>query len=146
MAHEARVPLVEIVSWLRGTALATLAPFTGTAPSKYATNGVGARGLITQAFCAAFLDRLATGTRASYETNGGSPDIAVGRRVECTAPPSNCHLRVRNVPGWRAFGFPLGWWAAPRRIPGVAAETEEAGEGGTPPWWPDMCGLPGLPL
>ena len=41
---------------------------------------------------------------------------------------------------------PLGLWAAPRRIPGAAAGAEEAGEGGTPPWWPDVYGLPGLPL
>ena len=42
--------------------------------------------------------------------------------------------------------FPLGLWAAPKRIPEAAAGAEEAGERGTPPWWPDVYGLPGLPL
>ena len=110
------------------------------------TDGVGARGLVTEAICAALLDRLATATRASCETNGGAPDSAVGGRVGCAAPPPNCHLPVRKVPGWRVFGFPLGLWAAPSRIPGAAAGAEEAGEGRTPPWWPDVYGLPGLPL
>ena len=89
---------------------------------------------------------LAIGTRASYEKNGGTPDSAGGGRAGCAVPPSSCHLPVRKVPGWRAFGFPLGLWAAPRRIPGAGAGAEEAGEGGTPPWWPDVYGLPRLAL
>ena len=79
-------------------------------------------------------------------TNEGAPDSAVSGRVGCAVPPSSCHVPVRKVPGWRALGFPIGLWAAPRRIPGAEAGAEEAGEGGTPPWWPDVCGLPGLPL
>ena len=71
------------------------------------------------------------------------PDSTVGGRVGCAAPPSNCHLPVRKVTGWRAFGFPLGLWATPRRIPGTAAGAKEAGEGGTPPWWPDVYGCRG---
>ena len=51
-------------------------------------------------------------------------------------------LPVRNVPGWRAFRFPPGLWAAPRRVPGAAAGAEEAGDGGTSPWRPDVYGLP----
>ena len=70
-------------------------------------------------------------------------DSAAGGRVGCAAPPSKCHLPVRKVPGWRAFGFPPALWAAPRRMPGAAAEAEEAGEGGTPPCWPDAYVLPG---
>ena len=104
------------------------------------------RGLLTEAFIAALLDRLATGTRASCETNGGAPGSAGGGRVGCAVPPSRCHFPVRKVPGCRAFGFPLGLWAAPRRIPGAEAGAKEAGEGGTPPLWPDVYGLPRLPL
>ena len=37
------------------------------------TDGVGARGRETEASCAALLDMLAAGTRASCETNGGVP-------------------------------------------------------------------------
>ena len=94
------------------------------------------------AFCIALMDRLVAGKRASCETKEGPPDNAAGGRVGVAAPPSNCHLPVRKVPGWRAFGFPPASWAAPRRMPGA----EEAGEGGTPPWWPDAYVLPGSPL
>ena len=80
-AHEAHVPFVEIVPGLRGTALATQVPFAGTAPSEYATDGVGAHGLETEALCAALLERLAAGTRESCETNGGVPYSAAGGRV-----------------------------------------------------------------
>ena len=118
--------------------MAALVPFAGTAPREYATDGVGARALVTEAICATSLDRLATGTRACCETDGGPPDSAVGGRIGCAGPPSNCHLPVQKVPGWRAFGFPLGLWAARRRIAGAAAGAaagaEEAGEGGTPLW------------
>ena len=145
-AHEARFPFVEIVPWLRGTALATLVPFVGTASLEFVTDGVGAPGLVIEAICAAILDRLATATRASCEQNGGAPDSAAGGRVGCAVQPSSCKLPVRKVPGWRAFGVPLGLWAAPMRTPGAAVGGEEGGEGGTPPWWPDVYGLPGLPL
>ena len=135
MAHEAHVPVVEIVPWLRATALDTRVPFAGTA-----------RGPLTEAICAALLDRLATGTRVSCKPNGGAPDSAVGGWAGCAVPPSSCHLPVRKVPGWRAFGFPLGLWVAARRIPRAGAEPEEAVEGGTPQWWPNVCGLPRLAL
>ena len=72
------------------------------------TDGVGARGRETEASCAALLDMLAAGTRASCETNGGVPYSAAGGRVGCDVPPSSCHFPVRKVPGSRAFGFPLG--------------------------------------
>ena len=49
MAHEARVPFVETGPGWRGTALATKVPFAGTAPCEYATDGVGARELETEA-------------------------------------------------------------------------------------------------
>ena len=67
-APEARVPFVEFVPELRGTALAAQVPVDGTAPREYATDGVGARGFEIGAFCAALMDRLATGKRASCET------------------------------------------------------------------------------
>ena len=73
MAHEARVPFGEIGTRLWGTALATQVPFAGTALGEFATDGVGARGLETEAICAALLDRLAAGTRVSSLTNGGVP-------------------------------------------------------------------------
>ena len=59
----------------------------------------------------------------------------------CAVLPSRCHLLVQHVPGWCGLGFPLGLWAALRRIAGERAWGEEAGEGGIPPWWSDMCGL-----
>ena len=89
-AHEARVPFVEIGPGLRGTALATYVPFAGTAPCEYATDGVGARGLEIEAMCAALLDRLAAGARASRETNGGVPYVAAGGRVARDVPPLSC--------------------------------------------------------
>ena len=133
-AHEARVPVLEIVPWPRGTALDTLVPFAGTAPLKFARDGVGARGLLPEVIGAALLDRLATGTRESCGPNGDAPDSAVGGRAGCAVPPSSCQEPVRKVPGCRTFGFPLGLWAARRRIPGAVAGAEEAGEGGTPTW------------
>ena len=145
-AHEVHVPVVEIVPWLRGTALETRVPVAGTMPREFATDDVGARGLVTEANIAALLDGLATGIRASCETNGGAPDSAGGERAGCAVPPSSCHLPVRKVPGWRAFGFPLGLWVAARRIPRAGAEPEEAVEGGTPQWWPNVYGLPRLAL
>ena len=57
----------------RETALVTQVPFAGTAPCEHATDGVGARELETEAICAALLDRLAAGARASRETNGVVP-------------------------------------------------------------------------
>ena len=87
------------------------------------------------------MDRLVAGKRASCETKG-PPDNAAGGRVGVSAPPSKCHLPARKVPGWRTFGFPPESWAAPKRMLGA----EEAGEGGTPPWWPDAYVLPGSPL
>ena len=144
-AHKARV-FVEIVPWLRGTALATLVPVAGNAPLESATGVNGARWVVTEAICAALLERLATGARTSCETNGGFLDSAVGGRVECAVPPSSCHWPVRKVPGWRAFGFPLGVWAASRRIPGEAEKGEEAGDGGTSPWCPDVYGVLGVPM
>ena len=140
--HEASVQFVEIVPMLRGTALATLVPFAGTAPYEFATDGLGARGLVTEAICAALLDRLATGARVSCETYGGVSDSAVDGRVGSTAPPSSCQFPVRKVLDWCAFKVPLGLWQAPGRIPGAAAGSEATGEGGTPPWWPDVYGLP----
>ena len=98
-AHEARVPFVEIVPGLRGTAMATRVPFAGTASREYATDGVGARGLIREEICAALLDRLAAGTRESRETKGGVPDSAVGGRVGCAVPPSSCQFLLRKAPG-----------------------------------------------
>ena len=89
------------------------------------------------------VDKLAVGTRASCETNGGVPDIAAGGRVGCTTPPSNCHLPLQDVPGSRALGFLPGLWPAPRRIPGAAAGAQEVGEGRTPPRWPDAYVLAG---
>ena len=62
-SHKARVPYVEMAPVLRGTALAKLVSFAGTTPREYATDGVGARGLITEANSAALLDRLAAGTQ-----------------------------------------------------------------------------------
>ena len=115
-AHGARVPFVENLPGLRGTALVTLAPIAGSAPCEYGTDGVGARGLKTEEICAALLDMLAAGTRTSCEINGGAPDSAAGGWVGCAAPPSNCYLPVQKVPGWRAFGFPPGSCAAPRCI------------------------------
>ena len=53
-AHEARIPFVEIGPGLRGTALTTQVPFVGTAPCEYATDGLGARELETEAIYAAF--------------------------------------------------------------------------------------------
>ena len=76
------------------------------------------------------MDRLVAGKRASCESKEGAPDNGAGGWVGVAAQPSNCHL---PVPGWRAFGFPPASWAAPKRMPGA----EEAGEGGTPPWWSD---------
>ena len=76
-------------------------------------------------FCIAVMDRLAAGKRASCETKEVPPDNAAGGRVGVAAPPSSCHLPVRKVPGWRAFGFLPASWAAPKRMPGA----EEAGEG-----------------
>ena len=71
------------------------------------------------------------------------PDSAVGGRAGCAVQPTSCHLPVRKVPVWSTFGCPLRLWAAPTRIPEAVTREEEAGEGGTPPWWPDMYGLPG---
>ena len=88
-------------------------------------NGVGVRGLLTEAICAALLGRLATGTRASCETNGGAPDRAGGGRAGCVVPPSSCHFPVRKELGWRAFGFALGLWATPRRFARVGAGAED---------------------
>ena len=76
------------------------------------TDGVGARGLVTEAICAALLDRLATGTRASCETNGGGPDGTVGGRVGCrhrtvTCRRGTCKAGARS--GFRSgCGQPLG--------------------------------------
>ena len=89
---------------------------------------------MTEAICAAFLNRLATGARASSETKGGVPDSAVDGQAGCDVPPSSYQLPERNVPGWRAFGFRPQLWAAPKRIPGAGAGAQEAGEGGIPPW------------
>ena len=83
--------------------------------------------------CAALLDRLATGTRESCETNGGVPASAVGGRVGGAVPPSSCQFPVRKVPGSRAFEFLLRLWPAASRIPRTAGGTGEAGEGWTPP-------------
>ena len=56
------------------------------------------------AFCASSLGKLATGIRASWATSRGSPDRAVGGRVECAVPPSICHFPVRKVlTGARSF-------------------------------------------
>ena len=44
-------------------------------------------------FCCVLLDRLAIGTRASCETNGGVPYSAAGGRVVCDVPPSSCQFR-----------------------------------------------------
>ena len=63
---------------------------------------------------AALLGRLATCTRVSCETNGGAPDSAVGGQAGCVVPPSSCHLPVRKVPGWHAFGFPIGVVGIPK--------------------------------
>ena len=98
-AHETRVPFVEITPGLRGTALATQVPFVGTALCKYATDGLGARELETEAICAALLDRLAAGAQASRETNGGVPYSIAGGRVACDIPPSSCQFPVQKVPG-----------------------------------------------
>ena len=98
------------------------------------TDGVGASGLSTEAICAALLDRIATGTRAPSETKRGVPDSAVDGQAGCAVPPSRCQLPVRNVPGWRAFGFPPQLSAAPKHIPGEGVGAEEAGKGGIPPW------------
>ena len=93
-AHKARVPFVEIGPGLRGTALAMQVPFAGTARRKYATDGVGARELETEAICAALLDRLGEGARASRETNGGVPYSAAGGVVAWDVPPSSCQFPV----------------------------------------------------
>ena len=41
---------------------------------------------------------------------------------------------MREVPGWRALGFPPGLWVALKRFSGIVAGPEEAGEGGIC-WW-----------
>ena len=64
------------------------------------------------------------------ETQRGVPDSAVAGAVLLLS----CQLPARNMPGWRAFGFPLGLWASPTRIPGSGAEAEEASEGRISPW------------
>ena len=97
-AHEARVPFVEIGPGLRGTPLATQVPFAGTAPCEYATDGVGARELETEEICAALLDRLAAGARASRETNGGVPYSAAGGRVASGAVTSSFWRFFTNEP------------------------------------------------
>ena len=79
--------------------MATQVPFAGTAPLKYATDGLGARELETEAIYAALLDRLAEGARASRETNGGDPYIAAGGRFARDVPPLSCQFPVRKVPG-----------------------------------------------
>ena len=89
---------------------------------------------MAEAICAALLDRLATGTQASSKTKVGVPDSTVDGQAGCAVPPSSCQLPVRNVPGWRAFGFPPRIWAAPKLIPEVGAGAEEANEDGIPPW------------
>ena len=66
---------------------------------KYATDCLGARDLETEAICAALLDRLAAGARASREANGGVPYIAAGGWVARDVPPLSCHFPVRKVPG-----------------------------------------------
>ena len=98
------------------------------------TDGVGVRGVLTEAICAALLNRLATGTPASSETKRGVPNSAVDGQAGCAVPPSSYQLPVRNVPGWRAFSFSLVLWAVSMRIPRAGAGAEEAGEGGIPPW------------
>ena len=98
-AHVARVPFVEIGPGWRGTALATQVPFAGTSPCEYATDGVGARELETEAIRAALLDRLAEGARSCRETNGGVPYSAAGGRFACDVPSSACQFPVRKVPG-----------------------------------------------
>ena len=95
---------------------------------------LGVREPETEAICAALLDILAAGARASRETNGGVPYSAAGGLVACDEPPSRYQFPVRKVPGRRVFGFPLGLWPAPKRIPGATARAEEVGEVGTPPW------------
>ena len=90
----------------------------------------------------ALLDRMTTGTRAYCEKNGRAPDSSVVGRAVCAVPPLSCHLPVWKVPGWR--GIQLGLWAAPRRIPGAAGGSKQAGKGGTPPWRPDVFELPWL--
>ena len=64
------------------------------------------------------------------ETQRGVPDSAVAGAVLL----SSCQLPARNIPGWRAFGFSPGLWAAPTRISGSGAGAEEASEGGISPW------------
>ena len=60
---------------------------------------LGVREPETEAICAALLDILAAGARASRETNGGVPYIAAGGRVARDVPPLSCQFPVRKVPG-----------------------------------------------
>ena len=63
--------------------MATQVPFAGTAQCEYATDGLGARELETEAIYVAVLDRLAVGARASREQTEVSPTLlpAGGSRV-----------------------------------------------------------------
>ena len=49
-----------IITWLEETTLEALVSAAGTTPWESSAHGVGARGLLSEAICAALLDRLAT--------------------------------------------------------------------------------------
>ena len=85
---------------------------------------------MTEAICAALLDRLETEHEHIPKPKEVPPDSV----VDCAVPPSSCRLPLRNVPGWRANLFWPGLWAAPKRIRGAEAGAEETGERRIPPW------------
>ena len=131
-AHEARVPFVEIGPGLRGTALATQVPFADTAPCEYATDGVGARQLKTGAICAALLDRLAVGGRASRETEVSLTVLpAGGSRVTYRRRPVNIRCGRYLVDARSGFrsgcGQPLSTFRErPRAVANVDVDASAA--------------------
>ena len=156
--------------WLRGAALKAQAPVAVKLPLAFVTGNEGARGLLEQAGVAVSLCRLdirdevvggnpageaaieicrrwqldEPRTRASCELNMASPGSAGGGRAGGAVQPSAYRLPVRKAPGYARLGFRRAWIIVHRNgCQGERATVEEAGDGRTPPWWPDPdCWLP----